>query len=108
MPPRAGSLELFTSAALLAELEDVLAREKFTARLRQANVTPCELVLGYATLARLLEPATIGSVIQADPDDDSVLSCEVAAKADFVVSGDSHLLRLAGYEGIPIIGLPDF
>jgi uncharacterized protein len=100
---RAGSLELFTSAELLVELGDVLNRAKFISRLRQAGVTPRELVLGYAALAHPVEPVTLEPIIQADPDDDSVLFCAVAAKADFIVSGDHHLLGLMEYEGIPIV-----
>lgn len=39
-----------------------------------------------------------------DPDDDHVLACALAAQADLVVSGDSHLLDLNSYQGIPIVG----
>lgn len=38
-----------------------------------------------------------------DPDDDHVLACALAAHADLIVSGDSHLLELKGYQGIPIV-----
>jgi predicted nucleic acid-binding protein len=42
-------------------------------------------------------------VVIDDPDDDAVLACAVAAKVDLVVSGDPHLVKLAHYEGIPIV-----
>jgi uncharacterized protein len=100
---RAGSADLFSSPALVAELQDVLARGKFAERLRGANVSADRLVLEFAALARMVNPVTIDPVIQADPDDDSVLACAATAKADFIVSGDSHLLQLAEYEGIPIL-----
>lgn len=45
----------------------------------------------------------ISPVIIDDPDDDAVLACAVAAKADLVVSGDPHLVKLVQYEGIPIV-----
>jgi len=32
-----------------------------------------------------------------------VLACAIAAKADLVVSGDSDLLKLGQYHGIPIV-----
>src|SRR5688572_21572279 len=94
---RAGKIDLFTSAILLAELEDVLSREKFAWRLASANVTPHELVLGYAALASVIEPAIIGRVILADPDDDAVIACAVAVQGEAIVSGDSHLLDLKHY-----------
>ena len=67
------------------------------------NVTPRTLVFGYAALARLVVPASIGPVVEADPDDDAVLACAVATRVEVIVSGDSDLLALESYEGIPII-----
>ena len=94
---RMGTITLSTSASLLAELADVLQR------LARANVTPYTLVFGYAALARLVVPAPIEPVVAADPDDDAVLACAVAACAEVIVSGDRELLALGSYEGIPII-----
>ena len=45
----------------------------------------------------------IAPVILVDPDDDAVLACAVAARAEIIVSGDSHLLDLKQYEGIRIV-----
>jgi predicted nucleic acid-binding protein len=58
---------------------------------------------GYAALTTVVVPAIITPVIIEDPDDDAVLACAVAAKVDLVVSGDPHLVKLAQYEGIPIV-----
>ena len=49
---RSGVITLFTGPELLAELADVLKREKFAQRLEQAGVTADELVYGYAAVAR--------------------------------------------------------
>jgi putative PIN family toxin of toxin-antitoxin system len=100
---RAGSLSLFTSAVLLAELEDVLVRPKFVTRLKAANVTAQELVLGYGALATIVNPALLDPIILADPDDDAVLACAVAAMADVIVSGDQHLLELGQYKDMAIL-----
>ena len=100
---RAGTIQLFTSAVLLAELEDVLLRPKFAQRLALGGTSAHELVLGYAALAAIVEPAAIGPIIAADPDDDAVVACAVAAQAHLIVSGDSHLLDLQQYQGIAIL-----
>lgn len=47
--------------------------------------------------------AIIPPVVIDDPDDDAVLACAVAAKADLIVSGDPHLLKLKDYQGVPIV-----
>ena len=100
---RTGVITLSTSASLLAELAEVLQRPKFAQRLARANVTPYTLVFGYAALARLVVPVPIEPVVEADPDDDAVLACAVAARAEVIVSGDSDLLAVESYEGIPIL-----
>jgi putative PIN family toxin of toxin-antitoxin system len=100
---RSGTLQLYTTAALLAELEEVLQRPKFAQRLLLADAIPQTLVLGYAALALLTIPATIAPVVEADPDDDAVLACAVAARAENIVLGDSALLALGSYEGISIV-----
>jgi putative PIN family toxin of toxin-antitoxin system len=100
---RAGTLQLYTSATLLAEIEEVLQRPKFAQRLSVAGVASHTLVMGYAALAWLIEPRVIKPVVIADPDDDVVLACAVAARAEAIVSGDKHLIDLTEYEGIPIL-----
>ena len=97
------SLTLFTSPELLAELANVLERKKFSARLALAETNVDELVYGYAALAKTIRPAKIKPMIKVDPDDDKVLACAKAAKAEIITSGDNHLLNLKEYEGIRIL-----
>lgn len=99
-----GEIELFTSRPLLAELSNILIRSKF-AKAIAATGLPCgDLVLGYAELATVVEPAQIALTIAKDPADDEVLACAIAAHADLIVSGDKHLHSLGGqYKGITII-----
>ena len=104
---RANKIELFTSAALLAELEDVLKRSKFSERLKRASVKPHDLISGYTALAALVKPKEIAPVVIADVDDDAVLACAFAAQAEAIVSGDSHLLKLEKYQDILILTAPE-
>lgn len=100
---RRATIDLYTTLLLLAELEDVLIRAKFQDRLRHAQVQPQDLVIGYAALATLVTPATIAPIVAADPDDDAVLTCAIAAQANSIVSGDRHLLDLQQFRNIPIV-----
>ena len=100
---QAGSLTLYTTAPLLAELHGVLGREKFTKHLHVRGLSATQVFEGYAALATVVVPAIIPPVIIDDPDDDAVLACAVFAKADLVVSGDPHLLKLEHYEDVPIV-----
>ena len=59
-------------------------------------------------VAEIVQPKTVPVVIADDPDDDHILACAVAGKADILVSGNKHLLRLKEYEGIPMVRPIDF
>ncbi|MEW6359702.1 MAG: putative toxin-antitoxin system toxin component, PIN family [Planctomycetota bacterium] len=105
---RSGQITLFTCAVLLAELEDVLKREKLAQRLAMVGLKAEHLVVGYAALATLVTPARIEPVIPDDPEDNAVLACAVAARAEAIVSGDRHLLKVKKYRGIPILMADEF
>lgn len=101
---RTQAFELYSSAILLAELLDVLSRDKFDRRLEVAGRTPQGIVADLRRLASLVASADVPRVILADPDDDHVLACAIAARAELIISGDRHLLDLSGnYPDIRIV-----
>lgn len=61
-----------------------------------------------ARVAEFVQPKTVPAVIADDPDDDHILACAREGRADIIVSGNKHLLRLKEYEGIPILRPMDF
>jgi predicted nucleic acid-binding protein len=61
-----------------------------------------------AQVARVAVPQSVLSVVAADPDDNRILECAVAGKADIIVSNDHHLLDLRTYAAIPILAGVDF
>lgn len=96
--------EMCSSTVLLAELLDVLSREKFAARLAQADLTPLGIVSELRRMAYMVAPDNVPRVIENDPDDDHVIACAVAAKAGLIVTGDKHLHSIGGqYNGIRIV-----
>lgn len=105
---RAQQFELYTSPVLIAELHDVLSREKFASRFQQAGLTPLGVVSEIRRLAFIVTPISVPRVVQGDSDDDHVLACALACGADLIVSGDKHLTGLgAGYRGIRIAKAAD-
>ena len=96
---RAGELRLALSPELLAELERVLRYPKLGFAEEEINAFISDLLEHAATVS----PSHTVEVVEADPDDDRVIECALAAGARWVVSGDRHLLGLEEYEGIRII-----
>lgn len=100
---RRPEVKLSSSATLFAELADVLSRPESAEQLSLIGKTANDVLEDYASIVEFVEPAEI-SRTSPDPDDDAVLACALAAQADLIVSGDSHLLNLKTYQGIPIVG----
>jgi len=42
-------------------------------------------------------------IVESDPDDDSYVAAALDGRADFIVSGDRHLVDLEEVEGIRIV-----
>lgn len=81
-----GRIELFTSERLIAEIEDVLPRARFAARLAEKQLSVSALIERYRVLADIVEPAMLSGPVSKDPDDDLVLATALAASADLIVS----------------------
>lgn len=43
-----------------------------------------------------------------DPDDNKFLECAVEANAEFVISGDPHLLKIGAYKTVKILDVDEF
>lgn len=100
---QAGRIELCTSAPLLAEPQGVLTRGKFSKQLQARSLGAEEILEDYAAIASIVMPAVIAPTVRRDPSDDLVLATALAAGADAIVSGDSHLLDLKTFHGIAIV-----
>ena len=98
-----GLLTIYTSAALVDELANTLSKGKLAPRVRTSGLTLDELLGRYLDVAIAVDAPSIVPVVLADPDDDHVLACALAAQADLIVSGDSDLLDLKSFQGIPIV-----
>ena len=90
------------SPALIEELGEVLARPKFASPLKIRTTSAPELMQGVLAQVELYSPLTLPGVVPADPDDDAVIACGLAARARWIVAGDEHLLAVGSYERIKI------
>lgn len=101
---RLGMADGATSQVLLDELA-----KKLRAKLAFAEAQIADALADLLGFLRIVAPAQQLRVIAADPDDDRVLECAVAAGATYIVTGDRrHLLPLGSFRGITIISAADF
>jgi len=94
---------IILSSQMLAELADVLSRDKFF-------VTSSQVDRFISVLVRKTKIVSVDSsfkVILEDPDDDIVLNTALSGKADYIVTGDKHLLSLRKFEDRGIESQPN-
>lgn len=95
-------VELFSSSAILVELEDILGRKKFGKKLAASGMSREQLAAAYARLAPAVRPVMVVR-IAPDPDDDVIIGTALAARADAVVTGDKALLSVGQHQAVQII-----
>ena len=98
-----GHIDLAISEAILEETIRVL-RDKFHRTSEELGEADKQL----RVIARIVKPIETINAIDADPSDDRILECAVAADAEVIISGDKHLLALRSFRMIPILRLGEF
>jgi putative PIN family toxin of toxin-antitoxin system len=97
-------IELVVSPDILTEYKrvgDIMAEEH-----PAINLKPIlEYVIHNATVYDALP---LSFRVCEDPDDDKFLACALAGGASVIVSGDKHLLKVSGYQGIEVLKPRDF
>jgi len=85
--------ELWTSRPLLRELAATLSRDKLASAMGQTGLAVETLVQAYASQTFVVPDAALKPVAFApDASDEIVLAATKAAQADWLVTGDRHLL----------------
>ena len=100
---RDGKIIIFTSLDIENEIAGKL-KTKF--KLAEEDVN--KILLDYSTFTL---PSRINKqliVVQDDPDDNKFIECAVECRANYIISGDRHLLNLKEYGGIKIIKSSEF
>lgn len=88
----------YTSPEILAELDKVLRVDfKVTDEIARRQMA---LVRRYSLV---VEPSQKIDAIKDDPKDNMILECADSCKADFIITGDNHLLKLKEFRGIKIL-----
>ena len=97
-----GDFELCTSIAILTELARKLD-EKFG----WGKQKIAQLITSISDLTTVFKTKPWLKVVSDDPDN-RILECALKAGAEFLVTGDKHLLKLKNYGNFEIIKLANF
>lgn len=99
---------LLASPSIITEIEEVINRKEILERSPMTVKQRKLFVKKFLEISvSTVDDKTI-MVVRDDPDDDKFIACAVSGKADFIVSGDKHLLKIKKYEEIKIVSPKDF
>lgn len=102
-----GEARLHASPPLIAELATTIAKPKLARALAANGRSAAEQVADYRRLVTLTRRAMPEGAWSRDPDDDRIIACALAARADFLVTGDDDLLSLEGIGTLRIVSPAD-
>jgi putative PIN family toxin of toxin-antitoxin system len=58
--------------------------------------------------AQFVDTQEVDIALCKDPDDDKFIECAIVGECKIIISGDKHLLKLSGYQGIIIMNPRNF
>ena len=107
-------LVMALSEPMIAKIDEVLHRPTLL-RFLVARFSPDgveKLIRDFLRSLRRQARVTPGildiKVVEADPEDDTVIIAAIESKAECIVSGDRHLKNLGSYQNIPILSPTEF
>lgn len=98
----AGQFTMVTSEDIIAEVTHVLRYPRICGRYNLTEDDIAAVVDSLSTDAEVV--AGLYEVRRsADPTDDMFLACALEGRAEYIVSGDRHLLGIGSYHGVLIV-----
>ena len=99
-----GNIKLCISEQIIDELKRVLKRPKFGFSPEIIQLIVNELIM----LSEFIIPRIKIDVIQVDPEDNKILECATEGGANYIITGDIHLLELQSFKEIKIVNPAKF
>ena len=91
--------ELFITKEILNEIEEVMERPKFHAEKEEIDY----FINSIVEIGNKIIPKRKIKNGSRDKTDNKYIECGIAAKVDYIISGDIHLLELREYGKIKIL-----
>jgi len=96
---------LLTSQILLNELKEILIRPDKPFKLSEEEAE--HVVSSIRSIAEIVRTHSFLKICRDEPDN-RVLECAIDGGADWIISGDAHLLELQSFQGVRIGTIGDF
>lgn len=98
-----GDIVLVTSLEMIEEARRVLNYQKIKGKYGLDADDIKQTILNLLKYSAVIYNLPALNVIKEDPQDNKVMATALEGKANYIISGDSHLLNLKNYKGIEIV-----
>jgi len=99
-----GRLKVAISREILHQIQRILLGKKFKYPEEVVNAITNQL----AILCEIVSPAQRVEIVRSDPADNRIIECALEAKAQYIITGDSHLIELKEVHRISILTPGEF
>jgi uncharacterized protein len=101
-------IRIIVSEEIIREISQTLAYPRLRQVYEKAGVERQELVEAILRIGKLVEATAMTNIVREDPADNKLTECASASEADYMVSGDRHLLKMGSYKKTRIISVSEF
>jgi len=99
---------ILISEEIVEEISRILSHDRLREIYAEAGVSHETLIGSVLRIGKIVEVRTRLSMIREDLSDNKILECAVDGRADYIVSGDDHLLRLGSCKRTEIVSVREF
>ncbi len=103
-----GFFQICLTPKLLQEIEEVLHYDRLSIPLIMAGRQSKEIIESLEQSGTILPDPSRICIIKEDPTDNIVLGAALSHQADYIISGDKHLLQLKTFQNILILSPRQF
>ena len=99
---------ILTSEEIVAEISQVLTYPKLKNTYQAEGLRSEDLIENVLKIAKFVKVTKKLNVVVEHPADDKFIECASAVGADYIVSGDKHLLKVSCYKKTQIVSVNEF
>ena len=103
-----GKVCIITSEEIVNEISRTLAYPRLKRVCEDAGISQQQMIEAVFQFTKLVDVKTKIHAVREDPADNKFLECAVDSKADYIVSGDDHLLKIGTYKKTRIVSVRQF
>jgi len=103
-----GQIVILLTEEIAGEISQVLAYPKIAKMYQAASLRRGDLVEAVLKIGKFVQVTTKAHVVVEHPSDDKFIECALAANAEYIVSGDKHLLKVGSYKKTRILSVSEF